>query len=211
MNHLIQVTSHFLHWRKSIISMGRLKPIIKPFDSGWNYILHLSFKLISLLVIWSWKYNNVLKEKNTSLQTLVIRICQATLNIFPDWISKHCIQKYKNHSKMSSGAGRFAQNLCACKKSQYNVWNFKSGRHNRRHTFRRCNSRYRSTSTNIPYYSFKVKERKKGNTKVYFLVDNIECSMQSIIVTIIISAILQEYYHLFYLSMNRTYVMITYL
>ena len=39
--------------RTSIISMGRLTTIIKPFDSGWNYILDLSFKLILLLVIWS--------------------------------------------------------------------------------------------------------------------------------------------------------------
>ena len=35
----------------SIISTGRLKPIIKPFDNGGSYILDLSFKLISLLVI----------------------------------------------------------------------------------------------------------------------------------------------------------------
>ena len=143
-----------------------LKPIIKLLDSGWNYILHISFKLILLLVIWSWKCNNVLKKKITSLQTLVIWICQTTLNIFPHCMSKPCIRKHKNHSKASSGAGRFAQYLLACKKWQYNIQNRKSGRHNQHHTFRRHNSRYRPTSTNVPYYDLKVKRRKKRNTKL---------------------------------------------
>ena len=87
------------------------------------------------------------------------------MNIFPHRISKPCIRKHKNHSKTSSGAERFAQNPCACKKSQYDVRNCKSGRHNRRHTFKRCNSQYKPKSTNIPYYGFKVKGRKKENTK----------------------------------------------
>ena len=65
-----------------IITTGRLKPSIKLFDNGWNYILHISFKLILFLAIWSWKYNNVLKKKVTSLRTLVIRVCQTTLHIF---------------------------------------------------------------------------------------------------------------------------------
>ena len=54
--------------------MRRLKPIIKPFDNGWNYILDLSFKLILLLAIWSWKYNNGLKKKITGLQTLITKV-----------------------------------------------------------------------------------------------------------------------------------------
>ena len=86
------------------------------------------------------------------------------MNVFPHWIIKPSIQKHKNHSKTSSGAGRFAQNLCVCKKTQYNVWNCNSGRHDQRHTFRRRNSRYRPKSTNIPYYGLKVKARKKENT-----------------------------------------------
>ena len=47
--------SDFLYWQTSIINMGRLKPIIKPFDSGWNYIQHAFIKLMLLLVIWSWE------------------------------------------------------------------------------------------------------------------------------------------------------------
>ena len=57
------------------MSTGRLKPIIKPFDGGWNYILDISFKLILLLVIWLLKCNNALKKKITSLQTSVTQVC----------------------------------------------------------------------------------------------------------------------------------------
>ena len=145
--------------------MGRLKPIIKPFDSGWNYIQYAFIKLILTLVIWSWKCNNMLKNKITILQTLVNWVCQTTLNIFPHWISKPRIQKHKNHSKANSGAERFAQNLCARKKSQYNVWNCKSGRHNWNHTFKRRNSQHEPTLTNISYNSLKVKKRMNKKTK----------------------------------------------
>ena len=123
------------------------------------------FKLISLLVIWSWKCSSILKKKITSLWTLVIWVCKKTFNIFPRWIYKPRIRKHKNHSKASSGAGRFAQHFRACKKTQYNVRNCKYGRHNQCHTFRRRNSRYIPTYTNIPYYGLKVKRRKKGNNK----------------------------------------------
>ena len=145
--------------------MGRLKPIIKPFDGGWNYILDLSCKLILLLVIWLWQCNNVLKKKITSLQISVIRVCWSTWNLFPQWISKPCIRKHKNHSKTSNGAGRFAHNLCECKRSQYNVWNCKSGRHNRHRTFGHHNTQYKPTLTNIPYYGLKDKGGKNGKTK----------------------------------------------
>ena len=40
--------------KTSKINMGRLKPMIKLFDSGWNYIPNIFTKLISLLVIWSY-------------------------------------------------------------------------------------------------------------------------------------------------------------
>ena len=145
--------------------MARLKPIIKPFDSEWNYILDLSFKLISLLVIWLCSCNNAAKKKITRLGALVIRACWSTLNIFPQWISKPRIRKPKNHSNSSSDAGRFAQNLRACKKSRYNVWNCKSGRHNRRHTFNCRGSQYKPISTNIPYNGMMVNGRKSSNTK----------------------------------------------
>ena len=136
-----------------------MKPIIKPFDSGWNYIQHASFKLISLLVIWSWEFNNMLKKKVTSLPTSVIQVCQITLKIIPHLISKPNIRKHKNHIKVSNDAGKFAQNLRAWKKSQYN------GRHFQRHTFRRRKSNYKSTSTNIPSYGLKVKGVKNEKNK----------------------------------------------
>ena len=143
-----------------------MKPIIKPFDSGWNYILDLSFKLISLLVIWSCNCNNTVKKKKiTPLGTSVIQACRSILNIFPQWTSKHQIRKPKNHSKANSSAGRFTQNLRACKKSRYNVRNCKSGRHNQRHTFKYCRSQYNPVSTNNPCNGLMVKGRKSGITE----------------------------------------------
>ena len=127
--------------------------------------MNLSFKLISLLVIWSYNCNNAAKKNMTHLGTLIVQVCRSTLNIFPQWISKPQIRKPKNHRKSSSGAGRFAQNLRTCKKSHYDIRNCKSGRHNRRHTFKRHRSRYKSISTNIPYNALMVKGKKRGNTK----------------------------------------------
>ena len=108
-----------------------MKPNIKAFDRGWNYIQHVIIKLISFLVISSWKYGNMSRNKITGLPTSVNWVCRATLNTFPQWISKLHIQKYKNHSKASSGAWRFFQNFQVCKKSQFIEQNSKSGQHNR--------------------------------------------------------------------------------
>ena len=192
------------------MSTGRLKPINKPFDSALNYILHISFKLILLLVVWSWKCNNILKNTIAGLQLLVIRVCWSIMNIFPQWISKPCIRKHKNHSKASSCAGICTQNLREYKKSQYNVRNIKSGRHYRYHIFRFHNSRYKPSSTNIPYYYLKVKGATTEKLNPHLLVKEIECFMQLSIITILFFGILQEWYHLFYLSMNQSYGMITY-
>ena len=177
---------------------------------GTTSYLH-SFKLILLLVIWSWKCNIILKKEITSLWTLVIRVCQTMLNIFPYWISKPRIQKHKDYSKTSSGAGKFVQNLCACRNSLYNVRNCKSGKHNQRYTFRCHKSRQKPTSINIPYYDLKIKERKKnGNTKTppphwgnWMLHAIKHCQNISLWNS-------TEWHHLFYLSINRTCVMITY-
>ena len=61
----------------------------------------LSFKLVLLLVIWSWKYNNVLKKRVTSLQTLVTQIYRSALNIFPRWISKPTFKNQKTTTKQT--------------------------------------------------------------------------------------------------------------
>ena len=127
----------------SIISMECLKPIIKPFDSEWNYILDLSFKLILVLAIWLLKCNNGLKKEVTSLQTSITQVYRSALDVFPPWISKPQIRRHKNHSTTSKGVGRFTHILRASKKSQYNVGNCKSGRHNQCHTFWHNNTQYK--------------------------------------------------------------------
>ena len=106
-----------------------------------------------------------MKKKITRLGTLVIRAYPSTLNILPQWISKLQIRKPKNHSKLSSSAERFTQNICACAKSQYNVQNRKYGRHNRCDTFKCCGSKNKPISTNIPYNGMMVKGSKTGNIK----------------------------------------------
>ena len=134
--------------------------MIKPFDSGWSYILNLSLKLISLLVIWSYNCSNVTKKKVTHLGSSIVQVFRSTLNIIPQWISKPQIKRSFNHQKASSGAGQFALNLRICKNSHYNVQNCKSGRHNWRHSFKQHRPQYKAISTNIPYDGLKVKGRK---------------------------------------------------
>ena len=150
----------------SIINTRHLKPIIKPFDREWNYIQHVFIKLNLLLVLWSCKCDNMLRNKITSLWTLVNWVCSTTLSIFPHWISKPCIQKYKNHSKASSRTGRLSENLRACKKSQFIICNCKSGKHNRQHTFMHRKLGHKTTLTNILYTHLKFKGRKKRETKI---------------------------------------------
>ena len=115
--------------------MGRLKPIIKVFDSGWNSTQHIMNKLISLIVIWSWKFGSIARNKITSLWALVNRVCNTAYNLLPEWIFKPRLQRHKNQGKTSHGAGKFSQNLYASKKLWYNESNCKLGRHSQRHTF----------------------------------------------------------------------------
>ena len=147
--------------------MERLKAIIKPYDSERDHILNLSFKLILLLAIWSWKCNNELKKKITNLRTTITQVYWSVLNVFPWWISKPWIRKHKTHSKTSKGAGRFAHILFAFKKSQYNICNCKSGSYNRCHTFRHHNTQFKPSLTNIPSYGLKIEKKKNGKTKTW--------------------------------------------
>ena len=139
--------------------------MIKPFDSGRSYILDLSLKLISLLVIWCCNCNNAVKKKVTHLGTSIAQICQSTLNVIPQWISKPWIRKPNIHRKASSGAGRFAHNLRTYKKSHYDIRNCKSGRHNWQHSFKCHRSWHKPIYTNIPYDGLTVKGRHKRITK----------------------------------------------
>ena len=128
-------------------------------------MLDLSFNLISLLVIWSCNCNNATKNKNTCFGTSVAQVFWSTLNVISQWISKPRIKRPYKHRKASSGAGRFAQNLRACKKSQYDIRNCKSNRHSRRYTFKYCGSQSKPIFTNILYNGLIFKQRKKGNIK----------------------------------------------
>ena len=81
--------------------------------------------------------------------------------------------QYNKQQATSKSTGEFAHILCACKKSQYNVRNCKSGRHNRRHTFQHHNTRYKPSLTNIQYYDLKVKEKRTERLKLHLLINKI--------------------------------------
>ena len=100
--------------------MGHLKLIIKPFDSGWNFIQYIIDMLISLIVIWTWKFGSMARSNIISLQTSVNQVCNTAWDLLPKWISKPRLRLHKNHDKTSHGAGKFSQNFCESKRSWYN-------------------------------------------------------------------------------------------
>ena len=63
--------------------------------------------------------------------------------------------------KASNGIGKFAVNLRKCKYSNYDVQNCKSGRHNRRHSFKRHSPRHRPCLSNNTYKTLTVKGRNR--------------------------------------------------
>ena len=198
----IEQQTGFLYWWTSILSTGRLKPIFKPFDSRCNYIRSKFIKLISLLVIWSWKYNNTLRNKIIILQTSVIQVCGTTLNIYFQWIYKTHIQKHKNHSKVSCGARRFSQNLCASRihNTTYRIVNLED-------TIDVIFSGVIIHDTNPfqPTFHIMVWQLKEGRAvilKLLLLIDDIGCFVLLIFVKMLLFLDLQNWSRPFYLLTN---------
>ena len=167
-------------------------------------------KLISFLIIWSWKCGNMLRNKITSLQTLVNRVCSTVLNIFPSLISKPHIRKHKNHSKASSDMGDLLE-ISVYTRSHDTTYRIV----NQEDTIEVTLSGVITHNTNPPQPTFHVmvwrlKGGRTGKLKLHLLVDRIECFMLLIFVKIFLFVDLQEWNRLFYLSMNQTYVMIIY-
>ena len=92
--------------------------------------------------------------------TSIVQVFQSTLNIILQWISKPQIKKSFKHRRASNGAGQFALSLRKCKYSHYNVWNCKSGGHNKRHSFKRNRIRHKPCLSNTTYDTLRVKGRK---------------------------------------------------
>ena len=57
---------------------------------------------------------------------------------------------------------------------------------------------------------WRLSRERKEILELHLLVNDIECSMQLCIIILFLFGITQECYHLFYLLINGTYVMITY-
>ena len=145
--------------------MECLKPSIKLFDNGWNFIEHIIDKLIFLILLWSSIFSSFVIR---SLHSLVKHVCDAAQNLLSQWEFTPHIHRYEKRHKTSHGAGRCSQNLHASKELCYNERNCKSGRHNRQNTFMRhkpwkfCKD---TNTTNLPDMVLKVKTRNKCETK----------------------------------------------
>ena len=155
----MNLSSWILDWRTSILSTGRLMPIIILFDTGWSFIQRMIDKLIYLILLWSWIFSSI---AITSLHSLVNHLCNTVWILLPKWNSTPHIRRDKNCHKTSHGAGGFSRNLRVSKELCYNEHNCKSGRHNRQHTFMRCKSRKIRKDTNttsLPNMDLQVKTR----------------------------------------------------
>ena len=82
---------------------------------------------------------------------------RLSLSGYPNLESRNLLKK----RKASNGAGKFAVNLCKCKYSDYDVQNCKSGRHNRRHSFKRHSPRHRPCLSNNTYKTLTVEGRNR--------------------------------------------------
>ena len=138
-------------------------PIIILFDTGWTIALHLIDKLIYLILLLSWIFQDIVLPR---LHSSVNYVCKIVLPHLPDWEYTPTLRRDKNWDKASHGAGKFSKKLRNSKKSCYNERNCKSGKHNRRHSFLRrkpLKIRQDTNKTSLP--DLKVKTRSVGGTK----------------------------------------------
>ena len=138
-------------------------PIIILFDTGWTIALHLIDKLIYLILLLSWIFQDIVLP---CLHSLVNYVCKIVLPHLPDWKYTPTLCRDKNRDKASHGAGKFLKKLRNSKNSCYNERNCKSGKHNCRHSFlhhKPLKTRQDANTTLLP--ELKVKTRSVGGTK----------------------------------------------
>ena len=137
--------------------------IIILFDTGWTIALHLIDKLIYLILLLSWIFqDNVLLRLYSSINY----VCNIVLPHFFDWKCTPTLRRDKNRDKASHCARKFLKKLRNSKNSCYNERNCKSGKHNRRHSFLRykpLKTHQDANATSLP--DLKVKTRSVGETK----------------------------------------------
>ena len=175
-----------------------------------NYIQHLIIKLISFLAIWTLKWGSMSKNKITILQTSVNWVCGKAFSIFTHWISRPFIQKYKNHSKASSGAGDSLKIFMHARShdSTYRILNQEdtidvtlSGV---------VNHNAKPLRLIFHILVWRLREGRTVKLKLLLLVDGIKCFVLLIFVKILLFVDLQKWNHRFCLLMNQTYGTITY-
>ena len=140
--------------------------IIIPFDTGWTIALHLIDKLIYLILLLSWIFQDIVLP---CLHSSVDKACKIVLPHLPDWKYTPTLRRDKNRDKASHGAGKFSKKLCNSKESCYNERNCKSGKHNRQHLFlqrKPLKIHQYANTTSLP--NLKVKTRSVKGTKYTF-------------------------------------------
>ena len=110
--------------------MGRLKPIIITFDTGWNFFQYMINKIVHLMLFLLTKFGNIMRNIITRTYVLANTVCTTAQNLLLEWNSTPCHRLAKKHYKKRYGAGKYSCNLRASKKLCLNKRNCKLGRHN---------------------------------------------------------------------------------
>ena len=138
--------------------------IIIPFDTGWTIALHLIDKLIYLILLLSWIFQDiVLPRLHSSIDYIYSKLyCLICLigSIHQHYAGTRTGTKQVMVPEISQKKLRSSKESCC------NGCNCKSGKHNRRHTFLRrkpLKIRQDTSMTSLP--DLKVKARSDGETK----------------------------------------------
>ena len=90
-----------------------LKPINILFDTGWNLIYWIIFKIVCLILFrktgfvlfYTTSVSAIVTHTTTKVHMSVKSIMTNTWNLLPAWVSKSPLQQKKKHNKTSNGAG----------------------------------------------------------------------------------------------------------
>ena len=88
-------------------------PIIIPFDTGWTIILRFIDKLIYIMLLLSWIFQDIVPPRLHSSKDYV---CDIALPHLFDWECTPTLHREKNRDKPSHGAGKFSKK---CRNSKY--------------------------------------------------------------------------------------------
>ena len=83
-------------------------PIIIPFDTGWTITLHLIDKLIYLILLLPWIFQDIVLPR---LHSSINYVCEIVLPHLPDRKYTPTLRRDKNRDKANHGAGKISKKL----------------------------------------------------------------------------------------------------